>query len=193
MQAGDHGRDGREGVRKPQAQAAAAPSQLAADPGSQPAATVTALHGDKTADPQLDPAAPAAVTPPSVAAAFKLAQGLTEQAASSATDVSAAARDASQPKARSRRANLFVPRGPTPVAAGPQQFAVQLMPGMPPVMVHAVPGMTAQQVEQQAVKQAGLTCMNPGKPDLADISGMGQPDERAADGHAGISVRGAAS
>ncbi len=140
-----------------------APPQLPDDSSSLPAATVTALHGGKPASPQVEP------TAATQAAASKPAQGLTEEAASSTPDAPTAADAASQPKARSRRATLFMPRGPAPVAAGPQQIAVQLIPGTPPVMVYAVPGLTAHQAEQQAAKQAGLTRMNPGKLDLADM------------------------
>ena len=146
-----------------------APPQRATVSGGVPATAATLLHGDRLVDPQVEPAAPAAATDGSVAAALELAKGVTKETTSSVGDPAAAAGAASQPKARSRHGNLFMPRGTGPVAAGPQQIAVQLITGTPPVMVDAVPGMTAQQAEQQAAEQAGLTCMNPVKPELADI------------------------
>ncbi len=149
-----------------------APPQLPDDSGSQPAAVVAVLHEGRSVNPLVEPAAPIAATYGSVAAASKPAQGLTEQAASSAPEGPPVAGTVIQLKARSRRDTLFLPRGPNLVAAaGPQQIAVHLIPGTPPIMVDAVPGMTAQQAEQQAAERAGLTRMNPGKPDLADIFG----------------------
>ena len=145
-----------------------APPQLPADSSSLPAATAIAMHGGTPADPQVEPTA---ATRASAAAASEPAQGPTDQAAVLTPDAPAAADAVGQPKARSRRDTLFRPRGPARVAAGPRQIAVHLLPGTPPVMVDAVPGMTAQQAEQQAAERAGLTRMNPGKPDLADIFG----------------------
>ena len=55
------------------------------------------------------------------------------------------------------------------IGMGPQQVCIELVPGLPPVIVDTEPGMTAEEAEQRAAVQAGLADMNPRRLGLKEI------------------------